>query len=89
MSGCLVFSESVLLVAPVGLQLTATYQCGHQTSQFIPWHFITDVIINEAITQVYKKYLWFAELLSVYKSYSKQKLTLLQAYTSLLNVGLY
>ncbi|XP_023718294.1 phosphatidylinositol N-acetylglucosaminyltransferase subunit H-like [Cryptotermes secundus] len=43
-------SESVLLVAPVGLQLTATYQFGRQTSQFIPWHFITDVIINEAIT---------------------------------------
>ncbi|KAJ4436608.1 hypothetical protein ANN_16642 [Periplaneta americana] len=42
-------SESVLLIAPVGLQLTATYQSGHQTSRFIPWYFITDVIINEAI----------------------------------------
>lgn len=44
-------SESVLFVAPVGLQLTTTYQSGYQTSHFIPWHFITDVIINEAITR--------------------------------------
>ncbi|XP_021941648.1 phosphatidylinositol N-acetylglucosaminyltransferase subunit H-like isoform X2 [Zootermopsis nevadensis] len=43
-------SESLLLVAPVGIQLTATYHSGHQTSQFIPWHFIIDVVINEAIT---------------------------------------
>lgn len=44
-------SESVLFVSSVGLQLTTTYQSGYQTSHFIPWHFITDVIINEAITR--------------------------------------
>jgi uncharacterized membrane protein YwaF len=52
---CVNFLESVLLVAPVGLQLTATYQSGHQISQFIPWHFIADVIINEAITQACRR----------------------------------
>jgi uncharacterized membrane protein YwaF len=59
--------ESVLLVAPVGLQLTATYQCGHQTSQFIPWHFITDVIINEAITLVCRRILMVYRSMYLYK----------------------
>ena len=59
---CLVFPESVLFVAPVGLQLTTTYQSGYQTSHFIPWHFITDVIINEAITRVCRRFLLFTEL---------------------------
>ncbi|KAJ9596109.1 hypothetical protein L9F63_012693, partial [Diploptera punctata] len=47
-------SESVLVISSVGLQLTATYQSGVQNSQLIPWHCITDVIINEAITSLSK-----------------------------------
>lgn len=58
--------ESVLLVAPVGLQLTATYQFGRQTSQFIPWHFITDVIINEAITLVCRRILMVYRVILLY-----------------------
>lgn len=59
---CLVFPESVLFVAPVGLQLTTKYQSGYHTSHFIPWHFITDVIINEAITRVCRKIFCCLEL---------------------------
>jgi uncharacterized membrane protein YwaF len=63
--------ESVLLVAPLGLQLTATYQFGRQTSQFIPWHFITDVIINEAITLVCRRILMVFRAIFLYRDIFK------------------
>lgn len=67
---CLVFPESVLFVAPVGLQLTTTYQSGYHTSHFIPWHFITDVIINEAITQVCRKIFIIYRVIFLHKGMS-------------------
>ncbi|XP_067004822.2 phosphatidylinositol N-acetylglucosaminyltransferase subunit H [Anabrus simplex] len=43
-------SETLLVISFVGLQFTTTFLCGNKRSQFIPWHSVSDVIINEAIS---------------------------------------
>ncbi|XP_049827567.1 phosphatidylinositol N-acetylglucosaminyltransferase subunit H-like [Schistocerca gregaria] len=45
-----VTSEALLAVGSFGLQLTTTYRCGHETTHFIPWCAVGDIVINEAIT---------------------------------------
>ncbi|XP_015365658.1 PREDICTED: phosphatidylinositol N-acetylglucosaminyltransferase subunit H-like [Diuraphis noxia] len=44
-----VYNESLLITAPIGLQLTTTYMTGHQRVFSIPWHSITDVLIVDVI----------------------------------------
>lgn len=42
--------EVLLVTVPLGLQFTAFFQSGQQTTCFIPWHCIKDVYIVEAIS---------------------------------------
>lgn len=44
-----VCNESLLITAPIGLQLTTTYITGHQKVFSIPWQSITDVLIVDVI----------------------------------------
>lgn len=44
-----VHNESLLIVAPIGLQLTTTYITGHQRVFSLPWQSITDVLIVDVI----------------------------------------
>jgi len=44
-----VCNESLLITAPIGLQLTTTYMTGHQKVFSIPWQSITDVLIVDVI----------------------------------------
>lgn len=41
--------ESLLITAPIGLQLTTTYITGHQRVFSLPWQSITDVLIVDVI----------------------------------------
>lgn len=42
-------NESLLLTAPIGLQLTTTYITGHQKVFTLPWQSISDVLIVDVI----------------------------------------
>lgn len=42
-------NESLLIIAPIGLQLTTTYMTGHQQVFSLPWHSITDILIVDVI----------------------------------------
>ncbi|XP_026462137.1 phosphatidylinositol N-acetylglucosaminyltransferase subunit H-like isoform X1 [Ctenocephalides felis] len=42
-------SESILLVRNIGLQSTVSYYGGYESSNFIPWSCIQDVVINEVM----------------------------------------
>lgn len=42
-------NESLLITAPIGLQLTITYITGHQKVFSLPWERITDVLIVDVI----------------------------------------
>lgn len=42
-------NESLLLTAPIGLQLTTTYITGHQRVFTLPWQSISDVLIVDVI----------------------------------------
>lgn len=42
-------NESLLIIAPIGLQLTITYITGHQRVFSLPWESITDVLIVDVI----------------------------------------
>lgn len=42
-------NESLLIAAPIGLQLTTTYITGHQRVFSLPWQCITDVLIVDII----------------------------------------
>lgn len=44
-----VSNESLLIIAPIGLQLTTTYITGHQSVFSLPWQSITDVLIVDVI----------------------------------------
>lgn len=44
-----VHKESLLITAPIGLQLTTTYVTGHQRVFSLPWQSITDVLIVDVI----------------------------------------
>lgn len=44
-----VHSESLLIVAPIGLQLTTTYINGRQMVFSLPWQSITDILIVDVI----------------------------------------
>ncbi|VVC40401.1 GPI-GlcNAc transferase complex, PIG-H component, conserved domain [Cinara cedri] len=44
-----VHNESLLITAPIGLQLTTTYITGHQRVFSLPWQSITDVLIVDVI----------------------------------------
>lgn len=44
-----VCNESLLITAPIGLQLTTTYITGHQRVFSLPWESITDVLIVDVI----------------------------------------
>ncbi|XP_060869433.1 phosphatidylinositol N-acetylglucosaminyltransferase subunit H-like [Metopolophium dirhodum] len=44
-----VCNESLLITAPIGLQLTTTYITGHQKVFSLPWQSITDVLIVDVI----------------------------------------
>lgn len=46
------FSETLLVVAGLGIQTTTTFYSGRQHTRFIPWGDIIDVIIAETITMV-------------------------------------
>ncbi|KAK7793758.1 hypothetical protein R5R35_000956 [Gryllus longicercus] len=58
--------ETLLVIAPVGLQITTTFLCGYENSHFIPWYCIVDVIINEAISL--QKVLFYLAVLVEHKS---------------------
>ncbi|XP_045597796.1 phosphatidylinositol N-acetylglucosaminyltransferase subunit H [Procambarus clarkii] len=45
-----VVSETLLVVAGIGVQTTATFYTGKQHTRFIPWGNIIDVIIAETIS---------------------------------------
>lgn len=40
------------MIAPLGFQLTTGYNLGYQSTQFIPWNFVKDIIINEGFSFV-------------------------------------
>lgn len=42
-------NESLLIIAPIGLQLTITYITGHQNVFSLPWESIADVLIVDVI----------------------------------------
>lgn len=42
-------NESLLIAAPIGLQLTTTYITGHQRVYSLPWQCITDILIVDII----------------------------------------
>jgi len=44
-----VSNESLLITAPIGLQLTTTYITGHQRVFSLPWESIIDVLIVDII----------------------------------------
>lgn len=44
-----VYNESLLITAPIGLQLTTTYITGHQRVYSLPWESIADVLIVDVI----------------------------------------
>lgn len=44
-----VHSETLLIAAPIGLQLTTTYITGHQNVFSLPWQSIADVLIVDVI----------------------------------------
>lgn len=44
-----VHNESLLLITPIGLQLTTTYITGHQKVFSLPWQSIADVLIVDVI----------------------------------------
>lgn len=44
-----VHKESLLITAPIGLQLTTTYVTGHQSVYSLPWQSIADVLIVDVI----------------------------------------
>ncbi|XP_026462138.1 phosphatidylinositol N-acetylglucosaminyltransferase subunit H-like isoform X2 [Ctenocephalides felis] len=43
------YIESILLVRNIGLQSTVSYYGGYESSNFIPWSCIQDVVINEVM----------------------------------------
>ena len=45
-------SESLLVVASVGIQLTTTFASGRQTAMFYDIGSISGIVINEAVTMV-------------------------------------
>lgn len=45
-------SETLLVVAGLGIQTTATFYLGKQHTRFIPWGNIIDIVIAETITMV-------------------------------------
>lgn len=49
----LLFSEALLVIAPLGLQHKVIYWCnGSENVTFVPWNNVIEVVINEAITLV-------------------------------------
>lgn len=44
-----VHNESLLITAPIGLQLTTTYITGYQRVFSLPWQSITDILIVDVI----------------------------------------
>lgn len=44
-----VYNESLLITAPIGLQLTTTYITGHQMVFSLPWESIAEVLIVDVI----------------------------------------
>jgi hypothetical protein len=44
-----VHSESLVIIAPIGLQLTTTYINGRQKVFSLPWQSITDILIVDVI----------------------------------------
>lgn len=44
-----VHSESLLITAPIGLQLTTTYVTGRQMVLLLPWNCISDILIVDLI----------------------------------------
>jgi len=44
-----VHNESLLITAPIGLQLTTTYITGHQRVFSLPWQSINDILIVDVI----------------------------------------
>lgn len=44
-----VYNESLLVTAPIGLQLTTTYITGHQKVFTLPWQSISDILIVDVI----------------------------------------
>ena len=49
---CLNFPETLLVVAGLGIQTTATFYMGKQHTRFIPWGNVVDIIIAETISMV-------------------------------------
>ncbi|KAK3896140.1 hypothetical protein Pcinc_000189 [Petrolisthes cinctipes] len=45
-----IVSETLLVVAGLGIQTTATFYIGKQHTRFIPWGNIVDIVIAETIT---------------------------------------
>ncbi|XP_071537176.1 uncharacterized protein [Panulirus ornatus] len=45
-----IVSETLLVVAGLGVQMTATFYSGRQYTRFIPWGNIIDIIIAETIS---------------------------------------
>ncbi|XP_050525226.1 phosphatidylinositol N-acetylglucosaminyltransferase subunit H-like [Daktulosphaira vitifoliae] len=46
---CMIHSESLLITAPIGLQLTTTYVTGRQMVLSLPWNCIKDILIVDLI----------------------------------------
>lgn len=46
------FPETLLVVAGLGIQTTATFYMGKQHTRFIPWGSVVDIIIAETISMV-------------------------------------
>lgn len=44
-----VHNESLLITAPIGLQLTTTYMTGRQRVFSLPWHSIADILIVDVL----------------------------------------
>lgn len=44
-----IHNESLLITAPIGLQMTTTYITGHQSVFTLPWQSITDILIVDGI----------------------------------------
>ena len=46
------FSESLLVVSSLGIQISTKFALGHTTATFYDWDQVYDLVINEAITMV-------------------------------------
>ena len=46
------FPETLLVVAGLGIQTTATFYMGKQHTRFIPWGSVVDIVIAETISMV-------------------------------------